>query len=113
MLDRAHDAKFDAQYEQMLKEKGLPVSKQTTKQWNAKQLQPKNIQDYVTLKINLPADDEVRDRDDGYRRQKTFEIQEQQVQYAAIRQQRKIRPGMSSADVFDPEEAQAQVSIRT
>lgn len=38
VIDRAHDAKFDALFEKMLKEKGLPVSKQTAKKWTVKQL---------------------------------------------------------------------------
>lgn len=78
MLDRAHDAKFDAQYEKMLKDKGLPVSKQTVKKWTSKQLQPKNIQDYVTLKISLPAEEDAMRSSEDYgksnRSKQPFEI---------------------------------------
>ena len=58
VLDRAHDAKFDAMYEKMLADKGLQ-SKQTTKKWTAAQLKPKVMTDYASLKINLQTEDDL------------------------------------------------------
>jgi hypothetical protein len=64
VLDRAHDAKFDAMYEKMIAEKGLQ-SKQTTKKWTVSQLKPKVITDYVQLKINLQTEDDLHQSEMG------------------------------------------------
>lgn len=55
-LDKVHDATFDRRYEAMLKEKGIAAPPELRAQaLTLDKLQPKRLQDYVDIKIQLPV----------------------------------------------------------
>jgi len=56
-VDRVHDAKFDRQYEAMMKEKNLPVPAGLIKPVTKDKLIPQKLFDYVKVKIMLPKEE--------------------------------------------------------
>ena len=74
-LDMIHDAKFDRQYEAMLKEKNIQSEQQLVPLTKEK-LMPKKLFDYVTPKIQLPPEPEYFHQ---RHHQKDFEMMQHQA----------------------------------